>query len=94
MKRKLASSETSFGKSSEASTEDFTIYDVPGAILDARGEAYTLLKHPDEAVRTSAQRIIDMLSRSIRAMGREDVGVLRTVEDKPEAALSAQPDAA
>lgn len=81
MKRKSGLSKTSFGKNSGTSTEDFTIYDVPGANLDARGEAYTLLKHPDEAVQVSAQRIIDLLSRSIRAMGREDVGVLQLVDN-------------
>jgi len=81
MKRKSGSSRTSFGKSSETLTDDFTIYDVPGANLDARGEAYTLLKHPDEMVQASAQRIIDLLSRSIRAMGREDVGVLQVVDN-------------
>lgn len=86
MKRKSASSGTSSGKSSEALTEDFTIYDVPGANLDARGEAYTLLKHPDDAVQSAAQRIIDLLTRSIRAMGREDVGVLQVVENKEEVA--------
>lgn len=80
MKRRSGLSEISSGKSSEALTDGFTIYDVPGASLDARGEAYTLLKHPDESVRTSAQRIIDMLSRCIRAMGRDDVGVLAPVK--------------
>jgi hypothetical protein len=62
-------------------TEDFTIYDVPGANLDARGEAYTLLKHPDAEVQAAAQRIIDLLTRSIRAMGRDDVSVLQVVEE-------------
>jgi len=81
MKRKSGSSRISFGKSSETLTDDFTIYDVPGANLDARGEAYILLKHPDESVQASAQRIIDLLSRSIRAMGREDVGVLQVVDN-------------
>ena len=86
MKRKSASSGISSGKSSEALTEDFTIYDVPAANLDARGEAYMLLKHSDEAVQASAQRIIDLLTRSIRAMGREDVGVLQIIENKEEVA--------
>ena len=60
--------------------QEISIYDVPGANLDARGEAYTLLKHPDETVRAAAQRIIDLLSRSIRAMGREDVAVLQETQ--------------
>jgi len=81
MKRKSASSETSSERNNEALTDGFTIYDVPGAVLDARGAAYTLLKHPDEAVRTAAAKIIDLLSRSIRAMGREDVGLLQVVEN-------------
>ena len=86
MKRKLGLSGTSSGKSSEALTDDFTIYDVPGANLDARGEAYTLLKHPDEAVQAAAQRMIDTLTRCIRAMGREDMGALQIVENKEEVA--------
>jgi len=76
MKRKSGLSGISSGKSSETLTDDFTIYDVPGANLDARAEAYTLLKHPDETVQASAQKIIDLLSRSIRAMGRDDVAAL------------------
>jgi hypothetical protein len=84
MKRKSGLSGISSGKSSETLTDDFTIYDVPGANLDARAEAYTLLKHPDETVQASAQKIIDLLSRSIRAMGREDVGLLVKVEDNKE----------
>lgn len=79
MKQKSASSETSSGKHSEALTQDLSIYDVPGANLDARAEAYTLLKHPDLEVQAAAQRIIDLLSRSIRAMGREDLGILQAV---------------
>ncbi len=84
MKRKSGSSGTSSGKSSETLTENFTVYDVPGACLDARGAAYTLLKHPDAEVQATAQRIIDWMSHSIRAMGREDVGVLVAVEDNKE----------
>lgn len=80
MRRKRASSETFSERSSETLTDGFTIYDVPGANLDARGEAYTLLKHPDETVQVAARRIIDLLTRSIRAMGREDVGVLQPEE--------------
>jgi hypothetical protein len=76
MKRKSGLSGISSEKSSETLTDGFTIYDVPGAILDARGEAYILFTHPDESVQASAQRIIDLLSRSIRAMGRDDVAVL------------------
>jgi len=76
MKRKSGLSGISSGKSSETSTDGFTIYDVPGANLDARAEAYTLLKHPDETVQAAAQKIIDLLSRSIRAMGRDDVAAL------------------
>ena len=86
MKRKSASSEIFSGKSSEVLMDDFQIYDVPGAALDARGEAYMLLKHADESVQASAKRIIDLLTRCIRAMGREDVGVLAVVEDKEEVA--------
>lgn len=86
MKRKSGLSGTSSGKSSETLTDGFTIYDVPGANLDARAEAYILLRHPDEAVQVSAQRIIDLLTRSIRAMGREDAGVLQVVETKEEVA--------
>jgi hypothetical protein len=69
-------------------TPDFTIYDVPGANLDARGVAYTLLKHPDQDVQAAAQRIIDFLTRSIRAMGREDVGVLQAVETGVESEVA------
>lgn len=86
MKRKSELSGTSSGKSSESLTENFTIYDVPGANLDARAEAYILLKHPDEAVQASAQRIVDLLTRSIRLMGRDDVGLLQAVENKQEVA--------
>lgn len=86
MRRKRALSGTSSGKSSELLMDGFTIYDVPGANLDARGEAYTLLKHPDETVQASAQRIIDLLTRCIRMMGREDAGVLQVVENKEEVA--------
>lgn len=86
MKRKLASSATSSAKSSGTLMEDFTIYDVPGALLDARGEAYMLFKHPDPEVKAAADRIITLLSRSIRAMGREDAGVLVVAEDKEEVA--------
>lgn len=84
MKRKSGLSGTSSGKSSEKLTDDFTIYDVPGANLDARAEAYTLLKHPDETVQASAQRIIDLMTRCIRIMGREDAGVLQAVENNKE----------
>jgi hypothetical protein len=86
MKRKSGLSGISSGKSSEILTDDFTIYDVPGANLDARGEAYMLFKHPDPEVKAAADRIITLLSRSIRAMGREDVAVLQAVENKEEVA--------
>jgi len=86
MKRKSASSEISSGKNSEVSTEGFTIYDVPGAVLDARGVAYTLLSHPEAEVRATAQKIIDYLTRCVLAMGRDDVGVLVAVEDNKEVA--------
>lgn len=70
-----------------------SIYDVPGVTLEARHEARALLKHPDPEVQASAQRIIDLLSRSIQAMGREDLGVLQVVGDSPELPLDAQPAA-
>jgi len=86
MKRKSELSGTSSGKRSETSTDDFTIYDVPGANLDIRGIAYALLKRPEPEVQAEAQRIIDLATRCIRAMGREDAGVLAVVEDKEEVA--------
>jgi len=86
MKRKSALSGTSSGKSSEALTDDSTIYDVPGNVLDAREAAYTLQRHPDAEVQAAAQRIIELLSHSVRLMGREDVGVLVAVENKEEVA--------
>lgn len=93
MKRKLGSSGISSEKNSEKLTDDFTIYDVPGAILDARGEAYTLLKHPDASVQAAAERIISLLSRSIRTMGREDVGVLQDARGGADVQFDAQPAA-
>ncbi len=85
MRRKSGLSEISSEKNSRTSTEDFSIYDVPGANLSARAEAYTLLKHSDEAVQTSAQRIIDLLTSSIRAMGREDMALLNIETAAPSA---------
>jgi hypothetical protein len=76
MKRKSGLSGISSGTSSETLTGDFTIYDVPGAILEARAEAYKLLKYDDLVIQVGAKEIIKLLSRSIRAMGREDIGVL------------------
>jgi hypothetical protein len=86
MKRKSGLSATFSGKSSETLTPDFTIYDVPGAVLDARHLAFTLLKHPDAEVKDTVERIVVFLTRSIRAMGREDMAVLQVVEDKEEVA--------
>jgi len=77
MRRKSVSSRTSSGSGNNPSTPDFSIYDVPAASLEARHEARELLKHPDETVRASAQRIIDQLTLAIQAMGRDDVGVLQ-----------------
>lgn len=93
MKRKLGSSRTSSAKNNETLTAGFSIYDVPSANLEARHEAYTLLKHPDEAVRASAQRIIDQLTLAIRAMGCDDVGVLQVVDGDADVQLDAKPAA-
>lgn len=93
MRRKLGSSATSSAKNSQTSTDGFTIYDVPTASLDARSEAYTLLKHPDPEVQSGAQRIIDLMTRSIRAMGREDMSVLQVVEGSGDLQLDAKPAA-
>jgi hypothetical protein len=51
------------------------------------------LKHPDPEVQAGAQRIIDLLSRSILAMGREDLGVLQVVDDGADVQLDAKPAA-
>jgi hypothetical protein len=51
------------------------------------------LKHPDEAVRASAQRIIDQLTLAIRAMGCDDVGVLQVVDGDADVQLDAKPAA-
>lgn len=76
MKQKSASSRTFSERKPERLIEDCSIYDVPGVNLDARGIARELLKHPDPDVQSAAQRIIDLLSQAIRAMGKEDLGVL------------------
>ncbi|MCG3145071.1 MAG: hypothetical protein HONDAALG_02612 [Gammaproteobacteria bacterium] len=76
MKSKSESSKTSSAKKPAGSIEDFSIYDVPGANLDAREVAYRLLKLPDEEAQSIGREIIDLLSKCIRAMGREDVGLV------------------
>jgi len=76
MKSKSELSKTSSAKKSAASIEDFSIYDVPGANLDAREMAYRLLGLPNEEAQSIGQGIIDLLSKCIRAMGREDVGLV------------------
>jgi DNA integrity scanning protein DisA with diadenylate cyclase activity len=53
--------------------------------LEARYEARALLKHPDPDVAAGAQRIIDLLTKAIRAMGREDVGALQVIENSEAA---------
>ena len=78
MKRKRASSGTSSENRLEELMRDFSIYDVPTANLDARAKAYELLKHPDVEVRTLAEGIIEHLTLSIRAMGRDDIGLVIT----------------
>lgn len=76
MKSKSELSKTSSAKKPAGSIEDFSIYDVPGANLDAREMAYRLLGLPNEEAQAIGQSIIDLLSKCIRAMGREDVGLV------------------
>jgi hypothetical protein len=76
MKSKSESSKISSAKKPAASIEDFSIYDVPGANLDAREMAYRLLGLPNEEAKSIGQGIIDLLSKCVRAMGREDVGLV------------------
>jgi hypothetical protein len=93
MRRKSVLSATSSASGKDSSTADFSVYDVPNATLEARHEARALLKHPDPEVQAGAQRIIDLLSRSILAMGREDLGVLQVVDDGADVQLDAKPAA-
>jgi hypothetical protein len=76
MKSKSELSKTSSAKKPAGSIEDFSIYDVPGANLDAREMAYRLLRLPNEEAQSIGQGIIDLLSKCIRAMGREDIGLV------------------
>lgn len=76
MKSKSESSKTSSAKKPAGSIEDFSIYDVPGANLDAREVAYRLLRLSDEEAQSIGREIIDLLSKCIRAMGREDIGLV------------------
>jgi hypothetical protein len=82
MKSRSESSKTSSAKKPAGSIEDFSIYDVPGASLDAREIAYRLLRLPDEEAQAIGREIIDLLSKCIRAMGREDVGLV--LKDRAE----------
>ena len=76
MKRKQALSKTSSGEQQIASTDDFTIYDVPGANLDIRGILRPLVNHSDGEVKKAATQSIDLLTKCIRAMGKDDVGLV------------------
>jgi hypothetical protein len=72
MKRRSASSAIS---SDEQPQETFSIYDVPGANLEARELAYQIQSQPERAVELAGQ-IIEKLSLAIRAMGKDDVGLV------------------
>lgn len=76
MKPRQELSETSSGEQLARLTDGFTIYDVPGANLDARGILRPLLKHNDPDVSKAAERAIDLLTKSIRAMGKDDIELL------------------
>lgn len=75
MKQKSASSRTSSARKPEALTKDLSIYDVPGAVLEAREAAYRLLE-PDADPKSLGQEIIEKLSAAIRAMGKDDIGLV------------------
>lgn len=78
MKSKLASSKTSSERKPPTLTKGLSIYDVPGVVLDAREAAYLLLV-PDTDPKKLGQEIIEKLTAAIRAMGKDDIGlVLKT----------------
>lgn len=70
--------ETSSGKRPGPSMSLSSIYDVPGAILDARELALALRKNPSAG---TLDEMIDLLSASIRIMGREDIGEITGEND-------------
>lgn len=78
MKPKSASSKISSERKPQMLTKDLSIYDVPGAVLEAREAAYRLLE-PDADPKSLGQEIIEKLSAAVRAMGKDDIGlVLKT----------------
>lgn len=78
MKSKLASSRTSSERKPQTLMRDLSVYDVPGVVLEAREAAYRLLE-PDADPKSLGREIIEKLSAAIRAMGKDDIGlVLKT----------------
>jgi hypothetical protein len=84
MKSKSGSSKTSSAKKQQTSTDEVSIYDVPGVVLDIRRLACTLLEKP-ETVGEVAPRLVELTSKAIRAMGMDDVGKLEGVGKGTEA---------
>lgn len=77
---KKGSLKTSLDAPLDQSMGAFEIYDVPGALLDCRGLARPMLKHSDEQVRKITQEIMDLLSKSLIAIGRNDIELLAPVD--------------
>ena len=76
MKRRQALSKTSSGETPPQLMEDFTIYDVPGAILDVRGILRPLVNSPDAATQKAVNQAIETLTKCVRAMGKDDIGLV------------------
>lgn len=71
--------------------KDLSVYDVPGAVLEARGAAYRLLE-PDADPKSLGQEIIEKLTAAIRAMGRDDIGLVLKAADLGQPSAYTLPD--
>lgn len=79
MRRKSASSAIS----SEDQQPEISIYDVPTVTLEARELAFQIQAQPERGPELSSQ-IIEKLSLAIRAMGREDIGLVSSTGKSTE----------